>query len=36
MNQAGKDSTEGFYGPQHPPRVFDLLEDFYIGDLVDP
>jgi cytochrome b involved in lipid metabolism len=36
MNQAGGDSTKGFYGSQHPPRVFDLIEDFYIGELVDP
>mmetsp|Transcript_6687 Transcript_6687/g.16102 ORF Transcript_6687/g.16102 Transcript_6687/m.16102 type:complete len:136 (+) Transcript_6687:120-527(+) len=36
MQNAGGDSTEGFYGNQHPPRVFDLIEDFYIGDLADP
>eukprot|EP00873_Tetraselmis_striata_P046590 jgi/Tetstr1/466854/TSEL_011311.t1 len=36
MNNAGDDSTLGFYGSQHPPRVFDLIEDFYIGDLADP
>ena len=33
LNNAGKDSTKGFYGPQHPARVFDMIEDFYIGDL---
>ena len=33
LNNAGKDSTKGFYGPQHPSRVFDMIEDFYIGDL---
>ncbi|KAI5662753.1 hypothetical protein M9H77_22076 [Catharanthus roseus] len=30
---AGDDSTEGFFGPQHATRVFDMIEDFYIGDL---
>ncbi|GAB2265607.1 hypothetical protein Dimus_000647 [Dionaea muscipula] len=30
---AGDDSTEGFFGPQHASRVFDMIEDFYIGDL---
>lgn len=33
LRNAGKDSTKGFYGPQHPERVFDLIDDFYIGDL---
>ena len=33
LNNAGRDSTKGFYGPQHPARVFDMIEDFYIGDL---
>eukprot|EP00193_Tetraselmis_chui_P022728 CAMPEP_0177771658 /NCGR_PEP_ID=MMETSP0491_2-20121128/11734_1 /TAXON_ID=63592 /ORGANISM="Tetraselmis chuii, Strain PLY429" /LENGTH=134 /DNA_ID=CAMNT_0019289271 /DNA_START=247 /DNA_END=651 /DNA_ORIENTATION=- len=36
MNNAGSDSTAGFYGSQHPPRVFDLIDEFYIGDLADP
>ncbi|GMH18043.1 hypothetical protein Nepgr_019884 [Nepenthes gracilis] len=30
---AGDDSTEGFFGPQHGTRVFDLIDDFYIGEL---
>ncbi|XP_051114004.1 cytochrome B5-like protein [Andrographis paniculata] len=34
LMNAGDDSTEGFYGPQHASRVFDMIEDFYIGDLV--
>ncbi|CAA0838622.1 Cytochrome B5-like protein [Striga hermonthica] len=34
LAHAGDDSTEGFFGPQHATRVFDLIEDFYIGDLV--
>lgn len=33
LNHAGGDSTEGFHGPQHPPRAFDLIEDFCIGTL---
>ncbi len=33
LNNAGGNSTKGFYGPQHPARVFDMIEDFYIGDL---
>ncbi|XP_010473247.1 PREDICTED: cytochrome B5-like protein [Camelina sativa] len=30
---AGDDSTDGFFGPQHATRVFDMIEDFYIGEL---
>ncbi|KAK9867946.1 hypothetical protein WJX84_011345 [Apatococcus fuscideae] len=33
LNNAGGNSTKGFYGPQHPARVFDMIEDFYLGDL---
>ncbi|OAY68568.1 cytochrome B5-like protein [Ananas comosus] len=33
LNNAGGDSTEGFYGPQHASRVFDMVDEFYIGDL---
>ncbi|XP_020264968.1 cytochrome B5-like protein isoform X2 [Asparagus officinalis] len=33
LNNAGGDSTEGFYGPQHATRVFDMVDEFYIGDL---
>ena len=32
---AGKDATKGFKGPQHPSRVFDIVEDYRIGTLVD-
>lgn len=35
LTHAGGDSTDGFHGPQHPPRAFDLLEDFCIGTLVE-
>lgn len=30
---AGDDSTEGFFGPQHGTRVFDMIEDFCVGKL---
>lgn len=33
LDNAGRDSTKGFHGPQHPPRVFDLIGDFCIGNL---
>ncbi|KAK1551001.1 hypothetical protein Q3G72_028487 [Acer saccharum] len=33
LAHAGDDSTEGFYGPQHATRVFDMIDDFYVGDL---
>lgn len=32
---AGKDATVGFKGPQHPSRVFDIVEDYRIGTLAD-
>ena len=28
---AGGDATKGFKGPQHPSRVFDMVEDYRIG-----
>ncbi|KAL8479092.1 hypothetical protein ACS0TY_030838 [Phlomoides rotata] len=34
LAHAGDDSTQGFFGPQHATRVFDMIDDFYIGDLV--
>ncbi|KAH6809954.1 cytochrome B5-like protein [Perilla frutescens var. frutescens] len=41
LAHAGDDSTEGFFGqpvscdrPQHATRVFDMIEDFFIGHLV--
>lgn len=33
LAHAGDDSTEGFYGPQHATRVFEMIDDFNIGDL---
>ncbi|KAK3129888.1 hypothetical protein QOZ80_6BG0486130 [Eleusine coracana subsp. coracana] len=35
LNNAGGDSTEGFFGPQHGFRVFEIIEDFCIGKLTD-
>ncbi len=33
LRNAGGDSTQGFFGPQHPPTTVDLLDEYYIGDL---
>eukprot|EP00210_Caulerpa_lentillifera_P006900 g6597.t1 len=33
LNNAGGDSTDGFHGPQHPPRAHEILNDFCIGTL---
>ena len=35
LRNAGRDSTTGFMGPQHPTRVFDIIDDFLIGTLVE-
>ena len=35
LNNAGGDSTKGFYGPQHPSKVFEMIEDFWIGVLAE-
>ena len=32
---AGLDNTKGFLGPQHPEKVTQMIEEYYIGDLVD-
>ena len=34
LTNAGGDSTDAFLGPQHPPRVMDLIDEFCIGALV--
>eukprot|EP01089_Gocevia_fonbrunei_P013596 TRINITY_DN3515_c0_g1_i2.p1 TRINITY_DN3515_c0_g1~~TRINITY_DN3515_c0_g1_i2.p1 ORF type:complete len:157 (-),score=42.94 TRINITY_DN3515_c0_g1_i2:9-419(-) len=31
FNNAGADSTKGFKGDQHPLRVADMIEEYYIG-----
>ncbi|KAL6226565.1 hypothetical protein ACLB2K_000527 [Fragaria x ananassa] len=33
LAHAGDDSTVGFYGPQHASLVYDMVHEFYIGDL---
>lgn len=33
LNNAGGDSTVGFYGEQHPKDVVEVLRQYYIGDL---
>lgn len=30
-DSAGKDATEKFNGPQHPPTVHDLIMEYHIG-----
>ena len=30
-DSAGKDATEKFNGPQHPPTVHDLIREYHIG-----
>lgn len=36
FTHAGDDCTEGFLGIQHPPTVYDLVEQYCIGWLEDP
>ncbi len=33
LNNAGKDSSVGVHGPQHPASMWDVLKLFYIGEL---
>jgi len=33
LNYIGGDSSEGFHGPQHPSTVWDVIAEYYIGDL---
>jgi cytochrome b involved in lipid metabolism len=35
LSNAGGDSTDLFTGPQHPPRVYDLIDEFCIGYVVE-
>jgi predicted heme/steroid binding protein len=35
LNNAGKDSSAGVHGPQHPVSVWDVLATYYIGELVE-
>lgn len=33
LRNAGRDSTEGFYGPQHPITTRDVICEYYVGPL---
>jgi cytochrome b involved in lipid metabolism len=33
LNNAGRDSSIGVHGPQHPESIWDVLNLFYIGEL---
>lgn len=33
LRNAGGDATVGFRGPQHPSRVFDMIDDYKIGTI---
>lgn len=35
FSNAGADCTSGFRGPQHPPTVEDLVEEYCIGWVED-
>ena len=35
LKNAGGDATRGFKGPQHPARVFDMIDDYKIGTVAD-
>ena len=34
-SKAGDDNSEGFHGPQHGDKVFEMVEDYRIGNLVE-
>jgi cytochrome b involved in lipid metabolism len=34
VKRAGGDATEGFFGPQHPSRVHDMIDEYLIGKVV--
>lgn len=29
----GQDNTEGFSGIQHPAKVWDMIQDYYVGEV---
>lgn len=35
LNNAGGDSTVGFKGPQHPASVWDVIDLYHIGHVVE-
>ncbi|KAI8100882.1 hypothetical protein M9434_005267 [Picochlorum sp. BPE23] len=36
FNSGGSDATEKFNGPQHPPTVHDLIDEYWIGWVGQP
>ncbi|GJQ14476.1 hypothetical protein GpartN1_g6267.t1 [Galdieria partita] len=36
LRYAGGDATVGFKGPQHPARVWDMIPEYFIGELESP
>ena len=35
LNHAGGDSTVGFKGPQHPASVWDVIDLYHIGHVIE-
>ena len=33
LRKAGLDNSKGFKGSQHPAKVFEMIDEYYIGDL---
>lgn len=33
LANVGGDASVGAHGPQHPPSMWDVVKDYYIGDL---
>ena len=34
LRNAGRDSSVGFHGPQHPSSAVDILSKYHIGEIV--
>jgi cytochrome b involved in lipid metabolism len=35
LKRAGGDATDGFFGPQHPSRVHDMIDEYLMGKIVE-
>eukprot|EP01006_Ploeotia_vitrea_P042515 TRINITY_DN66631_c8_g1_i1.p1 TRINITY_DN66631_c8_g1~~TRINITY_DN66631_c8_g1_i1.p1 ORF type:complete len:139 (-),score=12.03 TRINITY_DN66631_c8_g1_i1:8-424(-) len=35
INNAGGDASENAHGEHHPPSMWDVLEEYYVGDIVE-
>ena len=33
IRKPGQDNTEGFSGIQHPAKVWDMIQDYYVGEV---